>query len=1065
MDLKIITGPANSGKSQKLCREITQAAKRAPKESFIAVVPEQFTLQMQRRIVETSEDHAVMNIDIVSFNRLALKVFSDLGINLNEILDDTSKALVLRRVLDQNADKLSLYRKKIRMEGFIDEMKSLMTELKTYGISDEDLKAAQSRFEEEDPLLFQKLHDVRLIYNAFNEEIKDTYTTSEEVPDLFAKNLYFSERIKNVHVYLDGFTGFTPVQYKIIEGLLSVCKSVTCTVTAPQGALCGSCSETDIFRLPYETYSRLIDTASKLNIEAQTISYEPVSEKQAKEDLVNSASGNQARIFECEAENISEEVFFAAQEISRLVREENFRYREIAVVTGDMKKYYPYLEKAFRQFKIPAFIDHKAGISDNRFARYVLFALRIVKERFSFDSVFAYLKCGLSGFSADETDRFENYCLEFGIKGPVSFSRPFLKNRSLRGTDKKAWDLEEINSLRERFMSGISAFAARTKRAKTAKDYKNALEVLFEANNIEEKLAGISARFKEDGNESAAQEYEQIFGIIDDLLEKANVLSKESSIALDDYIKIIQGGISEIKIGLIPATADMVTAGDLERSRLNKIKALFILGASEGSLPKAAEGKGILDPRERQKLKDASLTLAPSALENFYSQRYYLYLMLNKPAQYLYLCRPALAQDGQRANRSEIFDELDEYIPNARLRLEKYPCAEGRRVFNEDAGLDLLAGQIGKFAQSGEESAIDKQLLGYFCENRPARMAKIIESAFYANKESNLDSNLEKALYGDVLKGSVSRFESFNECAFRHFLRYGLCLEERPEYEIKAASLGTIYHSALEKYVRAVQKAGFDIRNIPDDKSHVLARAAAAAAVSEEESQVLLESARGMYQANRTIEVVVKTTDIIRKKIKEGNYDIAAVEQRFSTCLDDGSIFSGIIDRIDIYDTGEDIYVNIVDYKTGSKKFDLNETVKGTGLQLPVYLGCALDIIQAAYPQKDVRPAGVYYFLVRDEFESADKKEKEDQNLKGYADDEERMRALMDYAKEKLLETGERIKKGEVMPSPIKENGKIKVCEYCDYKEVCRFKEGEFQAQARQIRRLGKNELEEEIYG
>ena len=1064
MNLKIITGPANSGKSQRLCRKIAKEAAAAPDKNFIVIVPEQFTLQMQRRIVETSASHAVMNIDIVSFNRLALKVFSDLGINLNEVLDDTGKALVLRKVLDENSNGLCLYKNKVHMEGFIDEMKSVITELRTYGVSSERLMQEAQKNERENPLLSKKLKDISLISEKFSEEIKNIYTTSEEVPDLFARVLCRSARLKGAYVYLDGFTGFTPVQYKIIEGFLSVCQSVTCMITVPQDKIKGSCPEGDIFALPNETLRRLTDTASKCGIKTELCSFGPVSRQTADADLVNPAEGSSARVFEYKGKNRRGEAFFAAEEIAALVREEGLRYREIAVVTTDMEGYCPYLEQAFARMKIPAFIDHKSRITDNRLSKYVLSALKVVKERFSYDSVFSHLKCGLSGLKGDDICLLENYCLEFGIKGPVVWNRPFSKNRTLRG-GQTAWDLEQMNALREQVMGSLSGFASKAARAKTAEDFSLAFERLFADNNIEEKLKEISEELKEAGRARQAQEYEQIQGIITELFEKAKTLTKESKISVDDYIKIIRGGIREIKIGLIPPTLDMVTAGDLERSRLNKIKALFILGASEGSLPKAGKGQSLLNENDRKLLKKADLTLAPSQTEKFYSQRYYLYLLLNKPKKYLYLCRTGTDENGDALNRSSVFDELGEYIEGAPKAIESITEDEKRPYYDEEEGIVRLAGQIGRFARGADESVIDKNLLKYFVQRRPNEVLKMIESAFYANKESLLDKEISKALYGDKLKGSVSRIESFNECAFRHFLSYGIDIAPRPEYEIKAAALGTIYHSALEIYVDSVSDAGLSLRDIDDETSHSLARAAAETAISLEESKIFESSARMRYQAGRTVRVVEKTTDLIREDIREGNFDAWAAEKRFRVSFKDGNIFSGVIDRIDIYDTGEDIFVNIIDYKTGSKEFKLKEAVSGTQLQLPVYLDLAAGILQEKYPEKHVRPVGIYYFLVRDEFEKEELKGQKRTYLKGLADNEERMKMLMDYAEGKILEAGKKIKAGEVNPSPLKENGKIRSCEYCDFKEICRFKEGEFSAKAREIKNLDADKLEEEIYG
>ena len=1064
MSFRIIAGAANTGKSQRLCAELVKAAAAYPNENFIALVPEQFTLQMQRRVVEISPRHAVMNIDIVSFNRLALKVFDELGINLNEVLDDTGKALVLRKVLSDNAADLCLYGKNIHMEGFIDEMKSVITELKTYAVTDEQLKKAQEEAALKKPELEKKLRDIRLIYAAFNNEIKNIYTTSEEVPDLFARVLRRCGYLRGAHILLDGFTGFTPVQYKIIEGFLDICADVCCAVTAPQGALSNTCRESSIFYLPNRTYNTLTDLASKMNIETDTLTFEPLSDEHADAALVNGSKGNRAQIFEYEGKNAQEEAFFAAGEITRLVREEKFRFREIALVCADMETYAPYLEKAFAGAHIPAFIDRKSSITDNRLSKFVLGALRVVKEKFSYESVFSYLKCYLTDLTFDETARLENYCLEFGIKGPVVWNRDFTKNRTLSDS-QKAWDLEEVNALRLKVMASLGGFASSARRAKCAADFYAAFEKLFEANRTKERLEEISKELESAGKERAGEEYSQIFETIHSLLEKACVLTKNLPVSLDDYINIIRNGIREIKMGLIPPTLDMVTAGDLERSRLNKIKALFVLGVNEGVLLKTGSASGILNSDDRRILKDAQLELAPGVLENYNAQRYYIYLMLNKPKNFLYLCSSSMSPSAQALKRSEVFDEIDEYVEGGSARLKKTVPAAGNVCADEKKSLCLLASQLGEYARSADDGVIDASLLKYFYETDESAVKSIVSAAFYTNTESPLNAQTAAALYGERLSGSVSRFENFNGCAFRHFLGYALGLEKRAEYEIRPDFLGTICHSALEKYVNGVREQGRSLRDIDDEKSRKIAAEAARSAISEDERHIFESSARSRYQAQRITEIVVKTTDIMREKIREGKFDAAFAEERFSSSLEDGSVFTGKIDRIDIYENNDDIYVNIVDYKTGAKKFDLNEMLQGLQLQLPAYLRKAVELLQKRYPGKHIHPAGIYYFLVRDEFETAAAKDRQDAHLNGLSDDEKRMDCLMGTARDILEKTCARIKAGEVSPSPVMHSGEAKMCGYCDFREICRFKAKSFGAKGREAVNLSKEDLEKKIYG
>ena len=1062
MRFQIILGPANSGKSARFCLQVIEEAAASPEEKFIILVPEQFSLQEQKRIVEKSKNQAVMNIDILSFNRLALKVFSELGISVNEVLDDTGKALILRKVLEECAPGLALYKNKVRMEGFIEEMKSLISELKTYGVKVEDLEKASLKLKEEDPELSLKLRDTALIFSEFNDEIENIYTTSEEVPDLFSRVLSRSRLLKGSHIYLDGFTGFTPVQYRIIEGFLKVCASLDCVITVPEEEIRGNCPESSLFYLPNETYKRLVDISAKAGIEAKTISYKPLSIEQAQSNLVNGPEGNRAQIFNFAGKNPKEEAAFAAEETLRLVREKGLRYREIAVVTSDMERYYPYLEKAFKKAEIPFFIDHKKKITNNRLARFVLCALDVVKERFSYDSVFSYLKCGLSGLSKEEIWGLDNYCVEFGIRGPVVWAREFSKNSTVKFSKVKTWDMEAVNAARTKVMKSISGFAAKARRGKNASDYKEAYERLFEDNDIKAQMEEISAQLKEKGLEEESEEYAQIFETIEDILKKAETLSKGADISLEDYGKILKNAILEVKIGLVPPTLDMVTIADLERSRLGKIRALFVVGANEGSLPVASSGSRIFSLRDRELLKD-SFELAPTRLENFYAQRYYIYLMLNKPKEYLYLCHALKDESGQDLNPSSVYDDIGEYIPGSSGPIKNI-SSEGEFFYEEEEGLRALSFQIGEYARTGDMKAVNMDLLAWSYKKYPERVKKIADAAFYENTEAPLSRGLAQLLYGKTLKGSVSRFELFNQCPFRHFLRYGLRLSERPEFELKSSSLGSVYHSALEKYVNLVNMQGESIRTVEDEESHALAKEAAQAAINEEESGVFKASARNRFEAERTVEVVVKTTDAIREKIKKDNYDVGAAEARFKLKMSQGDIFTGVIDRIDIYDTGTDVYVNVVDYKTGSKSFSPTQAYEGTQLQLPVYMYAAYTEAERENPGKKVHPAGISYFLVKDEFEKAEDKKKEKSRVSGLFE-EDKIKGLMDFSSDKLEETAEKIKAGDVSPRPLKEGDQVKACAYCEFKDICRFEEGKFKASARPAAEIDKEELEGRIYG
>ena len=494
MSLQILIGDTNSGKSHTLVQHMVKHATARPDERFFVIVPEQATLKMQKDVVKLHPAHAAMNIDVVSFDRLAHVVFSELGIDDSHVLDDIGKMLILRKVLKELQDDLTVYKNKIHLTGFAEEIKSVITELKQYGMDDDQLFLMQESAQEKgNLLLFHKLGDIRLVLRKFNETIKGQYQAAEEVLDLFAKVAQQSGKIKDSHIYLDGFTDFTPIQYRLLTSMLKAAKDVNISLTLPEDKIDANVKEIDLFYLSNQTYFRLKECARA----AQT---------EILPDIVVVDENTAApHIFSYQAANANEEVLFTAKEILRLVREEGYRFRDIAVITGDVEGYYIPVREVFDEADISVFIDYKSSVTEDVLARFFMGALRLVEERFSYDAVFGFLKTQLTDLKPDEVGLLENYCLEFGIRGNRAFSNPFTKNNDDH-------DLEQINQIRQMFYDGIRDFYFRASAADLkARDFQTLLLSLCERYHVQEQMAEIARGLNEEGLLAEAKEYEQIY--------------------------------------------------------------------------------------------------------------------------------------------------------------------------------------------------------------------------------------------------------------------------------------------------------------------------------------------------------------------------------------------------------------------------------------------------------------------------------------------------------------------------------------------------------------------------
>lgn len=1084
--IRIITGDVHSDISRYAVSEMTEHATHHPDEKYIIIVPEQFTLNTQQRVVSLHPNHACMNIDVVSFDRLAHVVLAKLGKDISEVLDDIGKSLILKNVMNDIADDLHVYRSKIHFPGFIEEMKSLITEFMQYRVDDNMLYLMQTGAE--GSFLEAKLQDIRLIYRRFNEEIADKYTTSEEVLDVFEKQVRYSDFLKSSHIYLDGFTGFTPIQFRIIRQMLSEAQDVTCTVVVPWDEIRPDVPEYDLFALACRTFYKLKDIA-----EEEQSGFEHLC---ADKDKVENTGNNETRICIKCLNDPEGEIRFAAGQILDLVRAGKCRFRDIALLTADMEGFYSYFSSVFEEAQIPAFIDHKERFSGNLLVRLILSALEVSVKGMVYETVFDYLKTGFTEITDDECALLENYVLEFNIRGRSRWESPFSANRELE-KGRYAWDLERINEIRQKASAAITSFYGKTSsRPHAVTLFIKHLKTLLSQLGAEEKIASFASEFAQRGDLSLSKQYEQIYEQVIDLLDKIDMLMGQTSMTVKEFSGIVESGINEIKLGIIPPSLDAVTAGDLTRTRIGDIKYLFILGMNEGKIPSASGGSILFTQKERSSIRK-DYEIAPTIQENLYIQRYYLYLAFNRPEKLLYLTYSASSVSGEQMSPSSVLEDLDELIPGRKKTID--PPSKG--AVWKGQTYHLAAAQMRRQAEKGTFKGSD--LLGFFAESEPELVRKLALSSVYSNEQTPLDKRVALDLYGEVLKGSVSRYETFYDCPYRHFLSYGMHLEKRPEYKVEAADLGTIYHEALENYSKELEKEGLTFRNVSDEDSHRIISSCVRQAVLNTAGDVLSSSARNEYLISRISQISEKTTDILRDHVRSGLFEPEEFEFTFDEPISDDVRFRGKIDRVDIYDGG-DLFIKIIDYKSGSKKFSIKDIYAGVQLQLAAYMSSAVKAAREKYNGRNVRPGGLYYYLINDRY-VRDQKELENKNrMSGVTLCEDQvihavdttlgeegrtksnivpvsltqsglaassvianakeMDSLISFAGNKIREAGDRIKAGEIDLAPYKGDTSHNGCSFCDYKDICRFDAGSFGTDWRETD-TDKAQMEDEVYG
>ncbi len=892
MALQFYFGPSGSGKSKRLHQDVLHMAAKDPDCNFLFLVPDQFTMQTQMDLVKESPGGGIMNIDVLSFGRLTHRIFEETGYGRKPVLDDTGKSLVLRKVASSVKENLPVLSGNLNKIGYIHEIKSAISEFKQYGLSVERV-GELAEFSKSRGTLYYKLKDLKTLYQAFDAYVAERFITTEDTLALLSRAVHESKIMKNSVVIFDGFTGFTPIQYRLIAELMELSRMVIVSVTLGEGEnpyrIMG---EQELFYLSKKTVRDLQKWAQKRNVrqaedvylgkgglprfresrelahlEKQLFRYPLKPYEDSQKDSIPAI---QIR----EAMSPAGEVRGACILIKKLVLEQNYSYRDIAVVTGELETYGDFFEREAATYDIPVFIDRTRGILLNPFLEYIRSALRIVLQNFSYESVFHYLRSGLADFTMEETDLLENYILATGIKGRKKWGELFTRNAT-----------EQLNELRERLYGQMTPLLQKQERAS---DYVKALYEFIVTGRIQEKLLIFEEKFRADGEEERAKEYAQIYRLVMELLNQIEGLLREEAMTLQEFADILDSGFAEIEVGTIPGGVDRVIVGDMERTRLNQVKVLLFLGVNDGNIPRNANKGGIISDIDREFLKDSDIELAPTPRQQMFTQRLYLYMNMTKPSERLYLSYARISSDGKTLRPSYLIDTVKDLFPCAyqgNLMEGKESVTE--RIMGKKDALPYVAEELRERAQGRAGGMTDEEffsLCRIYWEDSAFRgqMEKLLQAAYEHYEHKPLGAMIARMVYGTVLENSVSRLERYAACAYAHFLQYGLNLKEREVFQLENADLGNIYHEVLDVFSHCLKEHGYTWLDFPKEEGEQLLREALENCSMQYGETILYSSARYQYMIERMYRILKRTIWALKEQLKSGKFLPEAFEMSFS---------------------------------------------------------------------------------------------------------------------------------------------------------------------------------------
>ena len=1116
MSLRFVFGNSGSGKSFYLHHYIVGESVCHPEKNYLVLVPEQFTMQTQKDLCEAHPRGGIMNVDVLSFGRLAHRIFEELGQDNLQVLDDEGKNLVLRKIAGNCGEELTVLKSNLKKQGYISEVKSVISEFTQYGVDFDRLDEFMGTLNQ-DSYLYYKLKDIRKVYKGFEDYLSEKYITKEEMLDVLSDMVPLSEILKGSVIALDGFTGFTPVQNRLIGELLKVCEKVIITVEMDQR------EDPFVFRHPYQMFAlskQMAASLVKIARETGTETEDPVYlyEKPVRrfrdnpemaflESELFRYSGKtftrpQSSISLHEAGNPANEAVYVAEAIRKLVREKGMRYRDIAVIASDMDVYADVLEDACSMFEIPVFTDHKKSILLNAFVEYLRSLLAMAEQNFTYESVFRHLRTGLCGFSDDEVDRLENYCLALGIRGYRKWQQAWVRRTD--GADEE--ELAGLNHLRVIFVEKTSGLMhILRQRKKTVKDVTLAVYDYLVQENLQEQLKQMELRFQEAGELALTKEYAQIYRIVADLFDKFAELLGDEQISLQEYCDLLDAGLEEAKVGVIPPGLDQLVIGDMQRTRIKNIRALFFVGANDTLLPGNAGSGGLLSERDRERFGAEKIALSPGIKEQIYIQKFYLYLNLTKPSEYLSISWARVSGEGKSIRPAYLVQDIRRLFPGISVYDEEKKEMNGHEI-TKRTGIQWVARGIRERKSKVTEEW--KELYTWYVrhagekENSGAQpgaedLERIIKAGFLHNGRNRLEPGVAGKLYPAPEKISVTRLEQFAACACAHFLRYGLKLSDREEYGFEALDLGNIAHRSLERFSRKADTEGLSWMEIPEDRRERLINESVEESVADYGNTVLYSSARNEYMIYRVKRLISRSVWALARQMEKGDFIPSGYEMKFG---------SGKIDRIDTCQDEDKVYVKVTDYKTGMKTFDITAFYHGLQIQLPVYLNAALAIEEKKHPDSEICPAGIFYYRIQDPYVKREKTTAEieknilkELRLDGLINGEEKavehlehglsgtsvlypmgrnkdgglskasrvlapedFRNMLVYTRIMEAELKERMYDGDAEAAPYELEG-ASGCDYCGCRDICGFDPGIEGCRYRQLEKYSMEETVQKI--
>ncbi|MFJ1813571.1 helicase-exonuclease AddAB subunit AddB [Staphylococcus saprophyticus] len=1119
MELNAYIGRAGTGKSKAIIEEIKEKMKQDPLgDPIVLIAPTQNTFQLEQAFVNDKTLNGSLRTEVLHFERLSYRVFQEVGGLMEQQLSKAGTEMMIYDIIQQHQSELRLYQSQVKYYGFSEKLYEQIQDFKKYAVSPQQLETyiAENNLQTRTK---HKLQDIALVYKHLEDRINGEYVSTEDSLQRFIEMMDQSEWLKRAEIYIDGFHNFSTLEYQIIQSLVKYAKKVTIVLTTD-----GDRDLFSLFRKPSESLTHIEEIANNLNIQLHSRQFLDV-QRFIHNDLKHLEQNFNALQFEpiptegnveiLEASGMREEINEVARRILRENREQGRRFQDIAILYRD-ESYAYLMESILPQYDIPYNIDVKSSMTHHPIMEMIRSLIEVIQTGWQFDPLMRLFKTNILTKKFKDSqyliDILENFVLERGIYGKrwiddkyfdiEQFRKMGLKRQSL--TDEERETFERVIQLKNDVMKKVMLFEEKINNASTAIAFATAFYEAMEAFDLPSQLMTDRDTLDVNGEHKKAEEIDQIWNGLIQILDDLVTVFDDQSMSKTRFLELFDIGLEQLEFIMIPQTLDQVSIGTMDLAKVDNKQHVYLVGANDGVLPQTVTASSLITDEEKKYFQEqSSIELSPTADILQMDEAFVCYIAMTRSRAHVTFSYALMGASGDVKEPSPFLHQIQQLYTNLEVQnIHHQHQAEPLRLMEHPHQTKIALFESLK-AWLDDELVAETWLDTYQVMRDDTRLndglTYLLSALTYDNQTVQLNPSLSKALYGSTINASVSRFEGYQACPFKHFASHGLRLNERTKYKLENFDLGDIFHRVL-KFIS--EKVNGDFKNLNPKQIHKLTTEALSEILPEVQFNLLNSTAYYRYLSQRIGAIVETTLTALKYQGSHTKFTPQRFEASFRRKPKDQSELlaaplqtkqgipiniRGQIDRIDTYQQGDESFVNIIDYKSSkySGTLDLTKVYYGLQMQMMTYMDIVLQNKSRLGLTDMTKPGGLLYFHVHEpriklawNQLSEDKRDtefinsfklsgllnsatsvldafdtrlepsynsdivplglKKDGGIKSNSKvaDEQTIYKLIKHNKQNFIETASNIMDGHTEVAPMKYNQTLP-CDFCNYKSVC----------------------------